>query len=116
MGLFDRLFQRARATPKPSLPPWAESATRCLNAYIKRDYQACTVAGGVALLHELIPTVAAITVLGLRRLGQAEEAEACIREQLARGMTSGRAGEICLFFMMLMDGALDPELFLREHF
>ncbi len=113
MSLFDRLFplaQSSEATPSS----WIEGTTRCLNAYIKRDYPACVAAGNDTLLHQFIPTVGAATVLGLRRLGQAEEAEALGRSLLGRAMGAGRVGGVFLLFMQLLDGALDPEAFLRD--
>ena len=114
MGLFDRLIQRGPTAEEPS-PSWIEGTTRCLNAYIKRDYPACVAAGTGTLVHQFIPTVGAATVLGLRRLGQAQQAEELSRSLLARGTSAGKVGGVFVLFMMLLDGALDPEQFLREH-
>jgi hypothetical protein len=90
LGLIDRLIQHGPAAEEPS-PSWIEGTTRCLNAYIKRD-----------------------TVLGLRRLGQAQQAEDLGRSLLLRGADEGRVGGVFALFLTLLDGGLDPERFLRE--
>lgn len=96
-----------------SLPPWAGPATRCLNAYIKRDYSACVAAGREALSLQLIPTVGLVTLLALRRQGRFEDAERFSRALLRCGV--GPGGMLYLL-LMLLDGALNPEQFLRERF
>jgi hypothetical protein len=107
----DRSFHGSRPAQESSMPSWADAATRCLNAYIKRDYSACVAAGREALSHQLIPTIGLVTILALRRWGRSEEAEVLGRALLRSG--TGR-GVSFLLLMMLLDGALDPEQFLKE--
>ena len=74
-GMINWPFQGVRLTLESSLPSWAEGATRCLNAYIKRDYSVCVAAGAEVLSHEFIPTVGLVTILALRRRGQSKDAD-----------------------------------------
>lgn len=94
------------------LPFWADGATRCLNAYIKRDYAACFAAGREVLSQQFIPTVGLVTILALRRQDRSDDADDLGRVLLR--CCSGRGGMLFLMLMMLLDGALDPKQFLRE--
>ncbi len=95
------------------MPSWAGPATRCLNAYIQRDYLACVAAGREALSLQIIPTVGLVTLLALRRQGHFEEAASFSRALLRCGV--GPGGMLFLL-LMLLDGALNPEQFLKERF
>jgi hypothetical protein len=106
-------YQEGRPAQESALPPWAEPATRCLNAYIRLDYSACTTAGREALSLQLIPTVGLVTLLAMRRQGRLAEAEGLSRALLRCGV--GPGGWLYLL-LMLLDGALDPERFLKERF
>jgi hypothetical protein len=113
VGIIVLSHRRHRMGWGAGLPSWAGASTNCLNAYIKRDYLACVSAGQEALSHQFIPTVGLVTILALRRLGRSEEAEDLGRTLLRCGF--GPRGTF-LLFMMLLDGALDPERFLKEKF
>lgn len=111
-GMINWPFQGVRLALDSPLPSWAEGATRCLNAYSKRDYSACFIAGAEVLSFEFIPTVGLVTILALRRGGRSRDADDLGRALLRRGI--GRSGMLFLLLMMLLDGALDPEQFLQE--
>lgn len=105
------LFPDGGPARESGLPPWAGPATRCLNSYIQRDYPACVSAGGEALSHQPLPTVGLVTILALRRQGRVKEAEGLGRALLRCG---GGRGGVFFLLLMLLDGAIDPERFLRE--
>jgi hypothetical protein len=104
-------FCESESSQESSLPPWAGPATRCLNAYIRRDYTTCIRAGTEALSHQCLPTVGLVTILALRREGRLQEAEG-----LGRALLRCGAGPGGMFFLLLMllDGALEPERLLGE--
>ena len=106
-------FCESESPQETSLPPWAGPAARCLNAYIRRDYLACVAAGREALSHQILPTVALVMLLALRRQGRFQEADGFSRALLRCGV--GPGGMLYLL-LMLLDGALNPEQFLRERF
>lgn len=83
----------------------------CLKAYVHQDFETCVMAGRAVLTVDFISTVALLTIVSLRRLGRQEEADAFGRELLIHSF--GPKG-IFLLFMMILDGALNPERFLRE--
>jgi hypothetical protein len=109
----DRSSQEGRPVQESYMPPWAGPATHCLNAYIKQDYSACVAAGREALSLQIIPTVGLVTLLALRRQGRFGEAEGFSRALLRFGI--GPGGMLFLL-LMLLDGALNPEQFLKERF
>jgi hypothetical protein len=109
----DGFTQEGRPAKEGYTPPWAGPATRCLNAYIKQDYSACVAAGREALSLQIVPTVALVTLLALRRQGCFVEAERFSRALLRCGV--GPGGMLFLL-LMLLDGALNPEQFLKERF
>jgi hypothetical protein len=78
-----------------------------------RDYRGCVASGREALSHQFLPTVGLVTILALRRFGRAQEAEDLGRGLLRIGFGPGG---MFLFLMRLLDGALDPEQFLKERF
>jgi hypothetical protein len=106
-------FCESEPPQESSLPLWAGPATRCLNAYVKQDYSACVAAGREALSLQIIPTVGLVTLLALRRQGLFVKAERFSRALLRCGV--GPGGMLFLL-LMLLDGALNPEQFLKERF
>jgi len=111
-AIMNRPFHGIRLALRSPVPFWADGATRCLNAYIKRDYAACFAAGREVLSHQFIPTVGLVTILALRRQDRSDDADDLGRALLRRGF--GRNGMFFLLLMMLLDGALDPKQFLKE--
>jgi hypothetical protein len=109
----DRSSQEGRPAQEEYTPPWAGPATRCLNAYIKQEYSACVAAGRDALSLQIIPTVGLVTLLALRRQGCFLEAERFSRALLRCGVGPGG---MLFILLMLLDGALNPEQFLKERF
>jgi hypothetical protein len=110
--LFNGL-NRSAPESELTLPAWAEGAARCLNAYISRDYSRCATYGQEALSHQFLPTVGLVSILALRRLRRPQKADALGRSLLRLGFGPGG---MFLFFMMLLDAAIEPEEFLRERF
>jgi hypothetical protein len=106
-------FCESEPPQESSLPPWAGPATRCLNAYIKQEYSACVAAGREALSLQIIPTVGLVTLLALRRQGRFGEAEGFSRALLRCGVGPGG---VLFLLLMLLDGALNPEQFLKDRF
>ncbi len=92
-------------------PSWADPATSCLNAYIKREYAVCASAGQAALATNFLPTVGPVTILALHRLGRTAEAEDLGNKLLLRSF--GMNGTF-LMQMRLIDGDLEPEQCLQN--
>jgi hypothetical protein len=103
-------INRNRPNVYSFLPFWAAGGARCLSAYMKRDYAGCVASGQEVLSHHFIPTVALVTIVALRRLSRSQEAGVLGRSLLER---SFGPGGMFLFFMMLLDGVIDPKEFLR---
>jgi hypothetical protein len=93
------------------IPPWARSATACLNAYIKRDYRACVSAGMTVFEEHQIVPVGLTTIVALRRLGRNDEADELGGMLLMRSLGPGG---VFLHLMRVLDGDLDPDALLAR--